>query len=66
MAKRCWDGPLWGKNIYMPVDVSKALADVFGTTIVYLVMGDTESKAQTSLKEKELLNLFKKISNIPE
>ncbi len=50
----------------MPVDVSKALADVFGTTIVYLVMGDTESKAQTSLKEKELLNLFKKISNIPE
>jgi transcriptional regulator with XRE-family HTH domain len=54
------------KNIYPPADVLKALADVFGTTIDYLVLGDTESKAQASLKDSELINQFKKISALPE
>jgi len=44
----------------------KELAEVFGTTIDYLVMGDTESKAQASLKDAELINQFKKISALPE
>lgn len=46
------------KNIYPPADVLKALTDVFGTTIDYLVMGDTESKAQASLKNTELIIQF--------
>ena len=54
------------KNIYPPADVLKALADVFGTNIDFLVMGDTESKAQASLKDAELINQFKKISVLPE
>jgi hypothetical protein len=54
------------KNIYPPADVQKALADVFATTIDFLVMGDTESKAQASLKDAELINQFKKISVLPE
>lgn len=54
------------KNIYPPADVLKALADVFGTTIDFLVMGDTESKAQASLKDTELINQFKKIAVLPE
>lgn len=54
------------KNIYPPADVLKALADVFGITIDYLVVGDTESKAQASLKDSELINQFKKISALPE
>ncbi len=54
------------KNIYPPADVLKNLADVFGTTIDFLVMGDTESKAQASLKDAELINQFKKISVLPD
>ncbi len=54
------------KNIYPPADVLKALADLFGTSIDFLVMGDTESKAQASLKDAELINQFKKISVLPE
>ena len=54
------------KNIYPPADVLKNLADVFGTTIDFLVMGDTESKAQASLKDSELINQFKKIAALPD
>jgi transcriptional regulator with XRE-family HTH domain len=54
------------KNIYPPADVLKSLADVFGTTIDFLVMGDNESKAQASLKDAELINQFKKIAVLPE
>jgi transcriptional regulator with XRE-family HTH domain len=53
------------KNIYPPADVLKELADVFGTTIDFLVMGDTESKAKQSLNDAELINQFKKISALP-
>ena len=49
-----------------PAPVWKNLADVFGTTIDFLVMGDNESKAQASLKDTELINQFKKISALPE
>lgn len=54
------------KNIYPPADVLKNLADVFGTTIDFLVMGDNESKAQASLRDTELINQFKKISALPD
>jgi transcriptional regulator with XRE-family HTH domain len=53
------------KNIYQPADVLKNVADVFGTTIDFLVMGDNESKAQDSLKNAELINQFKKIATLP-
>lgn len=48
------------KNIYPPADVLKNLADAFGTTIDYLVMGDTFSKAQTSLNDANSLTSLKK------
>lgn len=54
------------KNIYPPADVLKNLADVFATSIDYLVMGDNESKAQASLKDTELINQFKKVSSLPD
>lgn len=54
------------KNIYPPADVLKNLAELFGTTIDFLVMGDNESKAQASLKDAELINQFKKIAVLPE
>ncbi|HMG66709.1 MAG TPA: helix-turn-helix transcriptional regulator [Chitinophagaceae bacterium] len=43
------------KNIYPPADVLKNLAELFGTTIDFLVMGDNETKAQASLKDAELI-----------
>ncbi|MCY7311940.1 MAG: helix-turn-helix domain-containing protein [Chitinophagaceae bacterium] len=49
------------KNIYPPADVLKALAEVFGTSIDYLVMGDHESKAQASINDAELINQYKKM-----
>ena len=54
------------KNIFPPADVLKNLADVFGTSIVFLVVGDNESKAQASLKDTELINQFKKVSTLPD
>jgi transcriptional regulator with XRE-family HTH domain len=54
------------KNIYPPADVLKNLAELFGTTIDFLVMGDNESKAQASLKDAELINQFKKIAVLPD
>jgi len=54
------------KNIYPPADVLKNLAELFGTTIDFLVMGDNETKAQASLKDAELINQFKKIAVLPE
>ncbi|HMG68053.1 MAG TPA: hypothetical protein VK588_10215, partial [Chitinophagaceae bacterium] len=54
------------KNIYPPGDVLKNLAELFGTTIDFLVMGDNETKAQASLKDAELINQFKKIAVLPE
>jgi transcriptional regulator with XRE-family HTH domain len=54
------------KNIYPPADVLKNLADVFNTTIDFLVMGDNEGKAQASLKDTELINQFKKVSALPD
>ncbi|MGN6439297.1 MAG: helix-turn-helix domain-containing protein [Agriterribacter sp.] len=54
------------KNIYPPADVLKNLAEVFSTTIDFLVMGDTDSKAWASLSDAELINQFKKISALPD
>ena len=54
------------KNIYPPADVLKNLAELFGTTIDFLVMGDNETKAQASLKDPELINQYKKIAVLPE
>jgi transcriptional regulator with XRE-family HTH domain len=54
------------KNIFPPADVLKNLADVFGTSIDFLVVGDNESKAQASLKDTELINQFKKVSTLPD
>lgn len=54
------------KNIYPPADVLKNLAELFGTTIDFLVVGDSDGKAQASLKDAELISQFKKISALPD
>lgn len=49
-----------------PIGVLKNLADVFETTIDFLVLGDNEGKAQASLKDTELINQLKKVSSLPD
>ncbi len=53
------------KNIYPPADVLKKLADVFGTSIDFLVMGDSSEKAASALNEAEIIAQFKKIEALP-
>ncbi len=61
----CWC--LMSNHIHLIASASqKDLADVFGTSIDYLMMGDNESKAQASLKDTELINQFKKVNSLPD
>ena len=52
------------KNVQPPADVLKKLADIFNTSIDYLVYGDAEQKAQQSIKDNELLAQFKEVEEM--
>lgn len=54
------------KGVQPPADVLKNLADIFNTSIDYLVRGDKTEQAQESLKDAELLQQFKKLDQLPE
>ena len=52
------------KGVQPPADVLKKLADTFNTSIDYLVYGNTEQKAQQSIKDNELLAQFKAVEEL--
>jgi len=52
------------KGVQPPADVLKKLADVFNTSIDFLVYGNTEQKAQQSIKDNELLYQFKAVEEL--
>jgi len=52
------------KGVQPPADVLKKLADTFNVSIDYLVYGDTEQKAQQSIKDNELLAQFKAVEQL--
>jgi len=52
------------KRVQPPADVLKKLADIFNTSIDYLVYGDAEQKAQQSIKDNELLARFKEVEEM--
>lgn len=52
------------KDVQPPADVLKKLADTFNTSIDYLVYGDSEQKAQQSIKDNELLAQFKAVEEL--
>lgn len=54
------------KGVQPPADVLKKLAEVFGVSIDFLVNGDTNEKAQKTLKDAELIKQFQKIEQMPE
>lgn len=47
-----------------PADILKKLADTFNTSIDFLVYGNTEQKAQQSIKDNELLSQFKAVEEL--
>lgn len=54
------------KGIQPPADVLMKLANIFGTTVDFLVNGATEDKAKAQLKDAELLQQFKEVEHLNE
>ena len=54
------------KGVQPPADVLEKLADVFDTSIDYLVRGDKSEKVESTLKDAELIKEFKKLDGLPE
>jgi transcriptional regulator with XRE-family HTH domain len=52
------------KGVQPPADILKKLADAFNTSIDFLVYGDSEQKAQQSIKDNELLSQFKAVEQL--
>jgi len=52
------------KGVQPPADILKKLADVFNTSIDFIVYGDSEQKAQQSIKDNELLSQFKAVEQL--
>jgi len=52
------------KGVQPPADILRKLADTFNTSIDFLVYGNTEQKAQQSIKDNELLSQFKAVEEL--
>ncbi len=53
------------KGVQPPANVLKKLADLFGTSIDYLVCGDANDKISNDIQDAGIINEFKKITNLP-
>jgi transcriptional regulator with XRE-family HTH domain len=54
------------KGVQPPADVLNKIADIFTTSIDFLINGDTQEKAKATLKNNTLLQQFKDVENLPE
>lgn len=54
------------KGVQPPADVLAKLADVFDTSIDFLVRGGKSEKVESSIKDAELIKEFKKLDVLPE
>ena len=54
------------KGVQPPADVLQRLANLFGVSIDFLVVGNADEKAIESLKDAELVADFKKVAQLPE
>jgi hypothetical protein len=46
--------------------ILKKLADILGTTVDFLINGNTEEKAKASLVDAEVIRYFKKVDTLPQ
>jgi transcriptional regulator with XRE-family HTH domain len=72
--------PLWGtysvsyaqigryeiKGAQPPAEALKKIAEVLDTTVDYLVSGDSDEKARTTLNDDELLQQFKAVQQMDD
>jgi transcriptional regulator with XRE-family HTH domain len=54
------------KGVQPPANVLEKLADIFDTSIDYLVRGDKAQKVQSSLEDAELIKQFKQLDKLPD
>lgn len=54
------------KSVQPTADTLKKLSDVFGTSIDFLVNGNTDEKAAASLKDNDLLVQFQEVEKLNE
>jgi transcriptional regulator with XRE-family HTH domain len=52
------------KNTQPPAEVLKNIADALDTTVDFLISGDTNEKAKSTLKDSELLQQFKAVEQM--
>ena len=54
------------KGAQPPAEVLKKIADALETTVDYLINGDTDEKAVSTLKDAELLQQFRAVEQMDE
>lgn len=54
------------KGAQPPADTLNKIADLFGTSVDFLINGNTQEKAKATLKSNALLQQFKDVENLPE
>lgn len=54
------------KEVQLPADILNKVADLFGTSVDYLINGLSAEKAQATLKNAELLQQFKQVEELPK
>lgn len=54
------------KGSQPPAEVLKKIADTLNTTVDFLISGNSEEKAQATLKDSEVLRQFKAVDALPE
>ncbi|MBR9830733.1 helix-turn-helix transcriptional regulator [bacterium] len=54
------------KEVQPPADILNKIADLFGTSVDFLINGLSAEKAQATLKNAELLQQFKQVEELPK
>lgn len=54
------------KGVQPPADTLNKLAEIFNTSVDYLINGNTDEKAKAALHDAELLQRFKEVEKLPE
>lgn len=54
------------KGVQPPADILNKLADIFSTSVDFLINGASQDKAKASLKNNTLLQQFKEVENLLE
>lgn len=54
------------KGVQPPADILNKMADIFNTSVDFLINGNNDEKAKATLKNSELLQKLKDIEALPE